>query len=54
MQFLYASGDSLALGPPTFNVISNGWVIVLEKDHKVRTLAGYKFDLNKNGLFLCC
>ena len=33
-----------------FNVISNGWVIVLEKDHKVRTLAGYKFDLNKNGL----
>lgn len=33
-----------------FNVISNGWVMVFEKDSKVRILAGYKFDLNKNGI----
>ena len=33
-----------------FNVISNGWVMVFEKESKVRILAGYKFDLNKNGI----
>lgn len=27
--------------------ISNGWITVLEKNNKVRTIAGYKFDLNK-------
>lgn len=27
--------------------ISNDWVIVLEKDNKIRTITGYKFDLNK-------
>ena len=32
-----------------YTVISNGWVLVLEKDNKVRIIAGYKFDLNKNG-----
>ena len=30
--------------------ISNDWVTVLEKDKKVRTITGYKFDLNKASL----
>lgn len=33
-----------------YNVISNGWILSLEKDHKVRAVAGYKFDLNRNGI----
>lgn len=30
-----------------YKFISNGWITVLEKNNKVRTIAGYKFDLNK-------
>ena len=33
-----------------FKIISNGWVLVLEKDNKVRTIFGHKFDLNRNGI----
>lgn len=33
-----------------FDILSKDWVITLEKDSKVRYIAGYKFDLNNHGL----
>lgn len=36
----------------TFNILSKDWIITLEKDSKVKYIAGYKFDLNRHGLGL--
>ena len=36
----------------TFNILSKDWIITLEKDGKVKYIAGYKFDLNRHGLGL--
>ena len=33
-----------------FDILSKDWVMTLEKDSKVRYIAGYKFDLNNHGL----
>lgn len=33
-----------------FNILSKDWIITLEKNNKVKYIAGYKFDLNNHGL----
>ena len=37
-----------------FNLISKDWIIILEKDNKIRSIAGYKFDLNNHASGLIC
>lgn len=34
----------------TYELISNDWIIMLEKDNKTKFIAGYKFDLNNHAL----
>lgn len=29
-----------------YDIVSNGWIFILKKDHKVKSIFGYKFDLN--------
>ncbi len=37
-----------------YNLISKEWIMVLEKDDKIRYIAGYKFDLNNHGIGNIC
>lgn len=36
----------------SLSFLSKDWIAVLEKENKIRYIAGYKFDLNKHGLGL--
>lgn len=31
------------------SILSKDWIIMLEKEHKIRFISGYKFDLNNHG-----
>ena len=31
-----------------YKILSNNWVISLEKDNKIKYITGYKFDLNNH------
>ena len=38
----------------SFSLVSKDWIMILEKDHKVRYLCGYKFGLNDHAIGNVC
>ena len=38
----------------TFSLVSKNWIILLQKENKVRSIVGYKFDLNNHAAGQIC
>ena len=38
----------------SFSLVSKDWIILLQKEEKLRTIVGYKFDLNNHASGLIC